>query len=51
MRRVDDKAYYRIIHYYNSASLTDGSCFLYGYEEDNCLTGNVIVKELKEACR
>ena len=38
----------RIIHYYGSASFTDRAFFLYGYEEDNCLTGNVIVKELRE---
>ena len=50
MNEMDDKANYRIIHYYGSASFTDGSLFLYGYEEGNCLTGNVIVKELTEAC-
>jgi len=38
------------IHYYGSASFTDGSYFSYGYEEGNCLTGNVVVKELKEVC-
>jgi len=50
MNEIDDKADCRIIHYYGSASFTDGSLFLYGYEEGNCLTGNVIVKELREAC-
>ncbi|GAI76391.1 unnamed protein product [marine sediment metagenome] len=40
----------RTIHYYGSASFTDGSLFLYGYEEGNCLTGNVVMKELREAC-
>ncbi|MBA7556671.1 hypothetical protein ES705_49387 [subsurface metagenome] len=50
MNEVDDKVNYRMIYYYGSASFTDGSHFLYGYEEGNCLTGNVVVKELREAC-
>lgn len=48
MSEIDDKAYYRIIHYYGSASFTDGSYFLYGYEEGSSFSGNVIVKELRE---
>ena len=43
MGEIDDKAYSRIIHYYSSVSLTDGSCFLYGYKERESLTGNVII--------
>lgn len=48
MVEIDDRAYCRIIHYYGSESFTDGSYFLYGYEEGNCFSGNVIVKELRE---
>jgi hypothetical protein len=50
MNEMDNKAYCRIIYYYGSASFTDGSYFLYGYEEGEGLTGNVVIKELREAC-
>jgi len=40
----------KTVYYYSSASFTDGTYFLYGYEEVNCLTGNVIVKELRKVC-
>lgn len=50
MSEIDNKAYCRIIHYYGSAYFTDGSYFLYGYEEKDGSTGNVIVEELREAC-
>jgi len=48
MVEIDDRAYCRIIHYYGSASFTDGSYFLYGYEEGSSFSGDVIVKELRE---
>jgi len=47
---MDNKAYCRIIHYYDSASFTDGSYFLYGYKERENLTGNVIIEELRKVC-
>ena len=50
MYRLNIEAYCRIIHYYGSVSFTEGSYLLYGYEEGNCLTGNVVVEELKEIC-
>lgn len=40
----------RTIHYYGYVSFTDGSYFLYGYKEGECSTGNVLVKEMEEAC-
>jgi len=51
MNEIVNKANCRIIHYYGSASFTNGSYFLYGYEEGKDLTGNVVVKELREVCR
>ena len=36
----------RIIHYYGSASFTDGAFFLYGYKEGECSTADVITEEL-----
>ncbi|MBA7571857.1 hypothetical protein ES708_13626 [subsurface metagenome] len=48
MGEIDEKGYYHIIHYYGLTSFTDGSYFLYGYKEGECLTGNVIVKELSK---
>ena len=50
MNEIDDKVCYRIIYHYGSASFSDGSYFLYGYEENNCLTGNVVVKDLGKVC-
>jgi hypothetical protein len=50
MSEIDDKTFSRIIHYYSSVSLTDGSYFLYGYEEGEGLTGNVVIKELGKVC-
>lgn len=46
MGGIDNKAYCRIIYYYGSASFTDGAFFLYGYEERDCSTVNVITEEL-----
>jgi len=40
----------KTVYYYSSVSLKDGSYFLYGYEEGEGLTGNVIVKELRKIC-
>lgn len=50
MSEIDDKTFSRIIHYYSSVSFTDGSYFLYGYEEGEGLTGNVVIKELGKVC-
>jgi hypothetical protein len=46
MNEMDDKACSRIIHYYGSASFTDGAFFLYGYKEGECSTADVITEEL-----
>lgn len=51
MNEIDDKACCRTTHYYGSASFSDGSYFLYGYEEGDGLTGNVVVKEIGKICR
>jgi len=46
MVEMDDRAYCRIIHYYGSASFTDGAFFLYGYEEGKGSTAYVITEDL-----
>ena len=46
MNEMDNKADCRIIHYYGSASFTDGAFFLYGYKEGECSTADVITEEL-----
>ena len=46
MNEMDDKACSRIIHYYGSASFTDGAFFVYGYKEGECSTADVITGEL-----
>jgi len=42
MARLHNEECCQSIHYYNYVSFTDGSYFLYGYEEGNCLTGNIV---------
>jgi len=46
MNEMDNKIDCRIIHYYGSASFADGAFFLYGYEEGECSTADVITEEL-----
>ena len=46
MDRLHNEEDCRRIYYYGSASFTDGSYFLFGCEEGNCLTGNVVVEDL-----
>lgn len=46
MSERDDETFCRIIHYYGSASFTDGPFFLYGYEEGKYSTADVITEEL-----
>ena len=46
MDRPYIEANYRIIHYYGSASFTDGAFFLYGCKEGECSTADVITEEL-----
>ncbi|GAI65548.1 unnamed protein product [marine sediment metagenome] len=46
MDRPYNEANCRTIHYYGSASFTDGAFFLYGYKEGECLTADVITEEL-----
>lgn len=50
MARLHNEECCQSIYYYNYISSTDGSYFLYGYEEGEGLTGNVVIKELGKVC-